>query len=131
MSMVQAGAATDAVIDEIVPHLDPGDILIDGGNANFRDTQRRHQAISAHGVHFLGSGVSGGEEGALNGPSIMPGGDRAPYEESVEADLRGDRRAGRRHSVLHLRRPGRRRSLREDGAQRDRVRRHAADRREL
>ncbi len=83
MSMVQAGAATDAVIEEILPHLDPGDVLIDGGNANFRDTQRRHEAISAHGVHFLGSGVSGGEEGALNGPSIMPGGDRAPYEESV------------------------------------------------
>ena len=83
MSMVQAGAATDAVIDEILPHLDPGDVLIDGGNANFRDTQRRHQAIGAHGVHFVGSGVSGGEEGALNGPSIMPGGDRAPYEQSV------------------------------------------------
>jgi 6-phosphogluconate dehydrogenase len=71
------------VIEEIVPHLDPGDILIDGGNANFRDTQRRHEAVSARGVHFLGSGVSGGEEGALNGPSIMPGGDQAPYEESV------------------------------------------------
>ncbi len=83
MSMVQAGAATDAVIEEILPHLDSGDVLIDGGNANFRDTQRRHKAISARGVHFLGSGVSGGEEGALIGPSIMPGGDRAPYEESV------------------------------------------------
>ena len=83
MSMVQAGTATDAVIEEILSHLDPGDILIDGGNANFRDTQRRHQAISARGVHFLGSGVSGGEEGALNGPSIMPGGDRGSYEESV------------------------------------------------
>jgi 6-phosphogluconate dehydrogenase len=83
ISMVQAGPATDAVIDEILPHLDAGDILIDGGNANFRDTQRRHKAISSTGVHFIGSGVSGGEEGALKGPSIMPGGDRAPYEESV------------------------------------------------
>ncbi len=83
MSMVQAGAATDAVIDEILSQLDPGDVLIDGGNANFRDTQRRHRAVSAHGVHFIGSGVSGGEEGALKGPSIMPGGDRAPYEQSV------------------------------------------------
>ncbi len=83
MIMVQAGAATDAVIEEILPHLEAGDILIDGGNANFRDTQRRHEAVGAHGVHFIGSGVSGGEEGALNGPSIMPGGDRAPYEESV------------------------------------------------
>jgi 6-phosphogluconate dehydrogenase len=83
MIMVQAGPATDAVIEEILPHLDSGDILIDGGNANFRDTQRRHDAVSARGVHFLGSGVSGGEEGALKGPSIMPGGDQAPYEESV------------------------------------------------
>ena len=84
MSMVQAGPATDAVIDEIAPHLDEGDVLIDGGNANFRDTQRRHAKLSAQGIHFLGVGVSGGEEGALNGPSIMPGGDRAPYDESVK-----------------------------------------------
>jgi 6-phosphogluconate dehydrogenase len=83
MSMVQAGPATDAVIDEITPHLDAGDVLIDGGNANFRDTQRRHAKLSEQGIHFLGVGVSGGEEGALNGPSIMPGGDRAPYDESV------------------------------------------------
>ncbi len=84
MSMVQAGPATDAVIDEIVPHLDAGDVLIDGGNANFRDTQRRHDAVAESGVNFLGTGVSGGEEGALNGPSIMPGGDREPYDESVK-----------------------------------------------
>ena len=84
MSMVQAGPATDAVIDEIAPRLDSGDVLIDGGNANFRDTQRRHAALSQRGIHFLGVGVSGGEEGALNGPSIMPGGDRAPYDESVK-----------------------------------------------
>ena len=83
MSMVQAGPATDAVIDEIAPHLDAGDVLIDGGNANFRDTQRRHAALADQGIHFLGVGVSGGEEGALNGPSIMPGGDRVPYDESV------------------------------------------------
>jgi 6-phosphogluconate dehydrogenase len=84
MSMVQAGDATDAVIDEVVPHLDRGDILIDGGNANFRDTQRRHSKLAEQGIHFLGVGVSGGEEGALNGPSIMPGGDRGPYDESVK-----------------------------------------------
>ncbi len=84
MSMVQAGAATDAVIDEITPHLDRGDIVIDGGNANFRDTQRRHAKLAERGIHFLGVGVSGGEEGALNGPSIMPGGDREPYDESVK-----------------------------------------------
>jgi 6-phosphogluconate dehydrogenase len=85
MSMVQAGPATDAVIDEIAPHLDRGDIIVDGGNANFRDTQRRHAALSEQGISFLGVGVSGGEEGALNGPSIMPGGDREPYDESVRA----------------------------------------------
>jgi 6-phosphogluconate dehydrogenase len=84
MSMVQAGAATDAVIDDIVGHLDPDDIVIDGGNANFRDTQRRHAKLAERGIHFLGVGVSGGEEGALNGPSIMPGGDRRPYDESVK-----------------------------------------------
>jgi 6-phosphogluconate dehydrogenase len=84
MSMVQAGEATDAVIDEIAPHLDAGDILIDAGNANFRDTQRRHAALAEQDIHFLGVGVSGGEEGALNGPSIMPGGDREPYDESVK-----------------------------------------------
>jgi 6-phosphogluconate dehydrogenase len=84
MSMVQAGDATDAVINEVVPHLDRGDIMIDGGNANFRDTQRRHAKLAEQGIHFLGVGVSGGEEGALNGPSIMPGGDREPYDESVK-----------------------------------------------
>jgi 6-phosphogluconate dehydrogenase len=87
MSMVQAGDATDAVIEEILPHLDAGDVLIDGGNANFRDTQRRHTSVADRGVHFLGVGVSGGEEGALNGPSIMPGGDREPYDESVRPIL--------------------------------------------
>jgi len=85
MSMVQAGQATDAVIDEIAPHLDAGDVLIDGGNANFRDTQRRHAKLAERGVHFLGVGVSGGEEGALHGPSIMPGGDREPYDECVKS----------------------------------------------
>jgi 6-phosphogluconate dehydrogenase len=84
MSLVQAGEATDAVIDEVVPHLDRGDVMIDGGNANFRDTQRRHAKLAEQGIHFLGVGVSGGEEGALNGPSIMPGGDREPYDESVK-----------------------------------------------
>jgi 6-phosphogluconate dehydrogenase len=84
MIMVQAGPATDAVIDDVVPHLDQGDIVIDGGNANFRDTQRRHAALAEKGLHFLGVGVSGGEEGALNGPSIMPGGNREPYDASVK-----------------------------------------------
>jgi 6-phosphogluconate dehydrogenase len=84
MSMVQAGAATDAVIDDVAPHLNPGDILIDGGNAYFRDTQRRHAKLAQQGIHFLGVGVSGGEEGALNGPSIMPGGDHKAYDDNVK-----------------------------------------------
>jgi 6-phosphogluconate dehydrogenase len=84
MSMVQAGPATDAVIEEITPHLSRGDILIDGGNANFRDTQRRHRALAERGIRFIGTGVSGGEEGALNGPSIMPGGDADAYDAAVK-----------------------------------------------
>jgi len=83
MTMVKAGDPVDAVIAEIVPHLDRGDVLIDGGNSLFRDTQRRHATLAEQGIHFLGVGVSGGEEGALNGPSIMPGGDRRPYDEFV------------------------------------------------
>ncbi|MFD8819399.1 NADP-dependent phosphogluconate dehydrogenase [Streptomyces sp. NPDC059627] len=79
MIMVQAGAATDAVIDEFVPLLEPGDIVIDGGNAHFADTRRREAALREKGLHFVGVGVSGGEEGALNGPSIMPGGSAESY----------------------------------------------------
>src|SRR3954454_10120129 len=78
--MVQAGAPTDAVIDELVPLLDEGDIVIDGGNARYTDTIRRTEALAALGLHFVGAGVSGGEEGALNGPSIMPGGSKESYE---------------------------------------------------
>ncbi|MCR6647617.1 MAG: NADP-dependent phosphogluconate dehydrogenase [Cellulomonas sp.] len=78
--MVKAGAATDAVIDELVPLLEPGDIVVDAGNAHFPDTIRREDALRARGLHFVGSGVSGGEEGALLGPSIMPGGTRESYE---------------------------------------------------
>ena len=78
--MVQAGAGTDAVIDELKPLLDSGDILIDGGNTHFKDTIRRHQELAKAGLHFIGTGVSGGEDGALHGPSIMPGGPRDAYE---------------------------------------------------
>nr|WP_043350506.1 NADP-dependent phosphogluconate dehydrogenase [Beutenbergia cavernae] len=77
--MVKAGAATDAVIDELVPLLEEGDIVVDAGNAHFPDTIRREEALRAQGLHFVGTGVSGGEEGALNGPSIMPGGTRESY----------------------------------------------------
>src|SRR3954466_2631890 len=78
--MVQAGPATDAVIDEIAPLLDEGDVLLDGGNARYTDTIRRTEALTAQGLHFVGTGISGGEEGALNGPSIMPGGSAEAYE---------------------------------------------------
>ena len=78
--MVKAGAATDAVIGELVPLLDEGDIVIDAGNAHFPDTQRREAELKEHGLHFVGTGVSGGEEGALNGPSIMPGGSEESYK---------------------------------------------------
>jgi 6-phosphogluconate dehydrogenase len=77
--MVQAGAATDATIEALVPHLEPGDILVDGGNAHFEDTRRREAALGALGLDFVGAGISGGEEGALLGPSIMPGGSRTSY----------------------------------------------------
>ncbi|MWN90412.1 NADP-dependent phosphogluconate dehydrogenase [Gilliamella sp. Pra-s65] len=78
--MVQAGKGTDAVIDELRPLLDKGDIIIDGGNAYFEDTIRRNKTLSAEGFNFIGTGVSGGEEGALKGPSIMPGGQKEAYE---------------------------------------------------
>jgi 6-phosphogluconate dehydrogenase len=78
--MVKAGAPTNAVIDELVPHLDQGDIVIDCGNAHFDDTRRREAALKERGLHFVGCGVSGGEEGALLGPSIMPGGSVESYQ---------------------------------------------------
>ncbi|BBX96490.1 NADP-dependent phosphogluconate dehydrogenase [Mycobacterium lacus] len=77
--MVKAGEATDAVINELADAMEPGDIIIDGGNALFTDTMRREQAMRERGLHFVGAGISGGEEGALNGPSIMPGGPAESY----------------------------------------------------
>ncbi|MBS1886641.1 MAG: NADP-dependent phosphogluconate dehydrogenase [Actinobacteria bacterium] len=79
--MVKAGAPVDAVLAELAPLLDEGDILIDGGNSHFPDTRRRTEEMEARGLRFLGIGVSGGEEGALLGPSIMPGGSREAYAE--------------------------------------------------
>ncbi len=80
MIMVKAGPPVDAVIDQLTPILEPGDILIDGGNSYFPDTTRRTKALKEKGFLFVGTGVSGGEEGALKGPSIMPGGDPAAWE---------------------------------------------------
>ncbi len=78
--MVNAGDATDAVINEFAPLLEPGDMIIDGGNAHFLDTRRREAALRQKDLHFVGMGVSGGEEGALEGPSIMPGGSKESYQ---------------------------------------------------
>ncbi|GAA3789441.1 NADP-dependent phosphogluconate dehydrogenase [Sphaerisporangium flaviroseum] len=78
--MVKAGQSTDAVIEEYAPLLEPGDILIDGGNAHFADTRRREKALKETGIHFVGVGISGGEQGALEGPSIMPGGSPEAYK---------------------------------------------------
>ncbi len=80
LMMVKAGQPVDDVIAEILPHLSPGDILIDGGNSFFADTRRRTKEIEAKGFRYIGTGVSGGEEGALLGPSIMPGGTEEAYE---------------------------------------------------
>ena len=93
--MVQAGPGTDAVIDSLVPLLDADDIVIDCGNAHFLDTRRREAALRGHGIHFVGCGVSGGEVGALLGPSIMPGGSERSYQklgpifESIAAQVDG------------------------------------------
>ncbi|MDN5762926.1 MAG: NADP-dependent phosphogluconate dehydrogenase [Microlunatus sp.] len=93
--MVKAGAPTDAVISELVPLLEAGDIIIDAGNAHFPDTIRRENELKDQSLHFVGTGVSGGEEGALNGPSIMPGGSAKSYEslgpllESISAKVDG------------------------------------------
>ncbi len=78
--MVKAGGPTDDTINQLVPYLDKGDILIDGGNAFFPDTQRRNKELAEKGIRFVGTGVSGGEEGALNGPAIMPGGQEDAYK---------------------------------------------------
>jgi 6-phosphogluconate dehydrogenase (decarboxylating) len=110
--MVKAGGPTDAVIDELAARMEEGDIIVDCGNALFTDTRRREAALKEKGLHFVGAGVSGGEEGALNGPSIMPGGTTWSYDRL-------------RRPVLHPRGGRWSGSLRQDGPQRHRVRGHA------
>lgn len=80
MLMIKAGSPVDAAIEQLIPHLDAGDIIIDGGNSNYEDSMRRTDYLEAKGLLFVGAGVSGGEEGARNGPSIMPGGSHAAWE---------------------------------------------------
>jgi 6-phosphogluconate dehydrogenase len=94
--MVQAGAGTDAVIAQLADRFEAGDIIVDGGNALYTDTIRREKEVSAKGIHFVGAGISGGEEGALKGPSIMPGGTKESYKtlgpilESIAAIAEGE-----------------------------------------
>ena len=79
MMMVEAGQPVDAVIEQLLPLVSPGDVLVDGGNSKFTDTERRTKYLEEKGLHFIGTGVSGGEEGARHGPSIMPGGSEAAW----------------------------------------------------
>ena len=79
MMLVKAGPAVDELIDQLIPYLEPGDILIDGGNTHYVDTERRTKYVEEKGFLFVGSGVSGGEEGALKGPSLMPSGSKAAW----------------------------------------------------
>lgn len=96
MMLVPAGKIVDAVIDGLLPLLQKDEIIIDGGNSHFIDTERRFQSLKTSGIHFIGMGVSGGEEGARNGPSMMPGGDKESYEqvknilESIAAKEEGE-----------------------------------------
>ncbi|WP_439473941.1 NADP-dependent phosphogluconate dehydrogenase [Algoriphagus formosus] len=96
MLLVPAGKIVDQVIEDLLPHLDKGDIIIDGGNSFFSDTDRRDAYLSEKGIHFFGSGVSGGAKGARRGPSIMPGGNKEAYEhvrpifEAVAAKYQGE-----------------------------------------
>jgi 6-phosphogluconate dehydrogenase len=96
MMLVPAGAPVDSVIKDLLPHLDKGDLIIDAGNSYFKDTNLRAGKLTAQGIHFLGVGVSGGEEGARHGPSIMPGGPKEVYErirpifEAASAKVKGD-----------------------------------------
>ena len=125
--MVQAGPAVDELMDKLLPLLDKGDILIDGGNSYYEDTERRVKELYDKGMYFVGCGISGGEEGALHGASIMPGGAQEawpviqPMLKSIAAKSRG------RHSVLRMGGARWGRPLCEDGAQWHRIWGYAVD----
>ena len=130
MMLVPAGAPVDSVIKDLLPHLDKGDLIIDAGNSYFKDTDVRARNLAAKGIQFLGVGVSGGEEGARHGPSIMPGGPKEAYER-VRPVFEAAAAQGQRRSVRDLARSRIGRALREDGPQRHRIRCDAASRRDL
>ena len=129
MMLVPAGAPVDSVIKDLLPHLDPGDLIIDAGNSYFKDTDVRARNLMAKGIQFLGVGVSGGEEGARHGPSIMPGGPKEAYErvrpvfEAAAAKVDGDPCV----TWLGPDQP----AFRQDGSQRHRIRHDATARRDL
>ncbi len=83
MLMVKAGPAVDAFIEQIIPLLSPGDVIIDGGNTHYSETERRTEYVESKGLLYIGTGVSGGEEGALKGPSMMPGGSQRAIDQSA------------------------------------------------
>jgi hypothetical protein len=131
MLMVKAGDTVDEMISHLIPHLEPGDIIIDGGNSHYPDTNRRTKALADQGILFIGTGVSGGEEGARHGPSIMPGGNPAawPYVKEIFQAIAAKVEDG--SPCCDWVGEERRRPLRQDGAQRHRIRRHAIDLRGL
>jgi 6-phosphogluconate dehydrogenase len=120
--LVKAGKVVDDTIQRILPLLESGDMLVDSGNEYFQNTERRAAELAQKNVRFFGMGVSGGEEGARHGPSMMPGGDRAAYDELAPPT----KSAGARWRLRFYIGPGG--GPRQDGPQRHRVRRHVADR---
>ncbi|MGI9643157.1 MAG: NAD(P)-binding domain-containing protein, partial [Acidimicrobiia bacterium] len=106
MLMIKAGEPVDAQIAALLPHLDEGDIIIDGGNSLYADTERRAAELSAHGIRYLGAGISGGEEGARRGPSIMPGGDRQAWDAVADIFTSIAGRAGDNEPVAAFLGPG-------------------------
>ena len=129
--MVPAGAPVDAAIASLKPYLQAGDLIIDGGNSYFLDTERRVKELAQDGLHFIGMGVSGGESGALWGPSMMPGGSSEawPRVQTMFEAIAAKAEDG--EACVAWMGSRRRRTLCQDGAQRHRVRRYAAHRRDL
>ena len=113
MMMVKAGRPVDELISQLLPFLSSGDVIIDGGNSDFHDTERRVKELEKKGIYFVGTGISGGEEGALHGPSVMPGGSVEAWPLVKDILLRVDRSGGSRPFC-------------EDGAQRHRIWGYAA-----
>ena len=124
--MIKAGRPVDATLGNLLPYLGPGDIVVDGGNSHFQDTMRRQQLPATRDVHFFGLGISGGEEGARFGPSLMPGGDRLGYDQQLQSVLEKIAAVSDAGPCVTYIGPGGAWPLRQDGPQRD-LRRHAVD----